>query len=191
MKKEHLGAKAAVKGTMLQAHLAWAETRLPEIRKQVLTRLAPDCAGYVTKSLLATDWIPLRCLIAIDRAIAAALGGLTEDVFRELGRHSATMNLSGVYKSFIVEEPHRFFEQMALLHSRFQNFGRCVYERTGERAGRIKLEGYDEYSPVYCSSGHGYYEGALLMMRVPGPIHCVESQCQCAGDPCCLYDLRW
>ena len=65
----------------------------------------------------------------IDRAIATAVGGPAGEVFRELGRHSASLNLGGVYRSFVAEEPHRFFEQTALLHGRFQTFGRSAYEK--------------------------------------------------------------
>jgi hypothetical protein len=80
---------------------------------------------------------------------------------------------------------------MTLLHGRFQSFGRPVYERTGERSGTIRIEGCDQYSPVYCASALGYYEGALRMMHVPGPVRAEESSCQCAGDAVCRYTLAW
>lgn len=44
---------------------------------------------------------------------------------------------------------------------------------------------------MFCLSGLGYYESALELMRVPGPLQVEESACQCAGDPACLYDLSW
>jgi hypothetical protein len=44
---------------------------------------------------------------------------------------------------------------------------------------------------VYCESGRGYYEEALRMMRAPGPVKAVETSCQCAGDPACVYELSW
>ena len=191
-RSEKLGDRAAVKATMLQAHLTWAEERLGGA---LVTRLGPKLPDaskrLVSEPLLATEWIPFRSLIELDRAIASAAGGDPEQVYQALGRHSATRNLSGVYRNFVPDEPHRFFEQMALLHGRFQNFGRSTYEKAGDHAGRIRVEGYDEYSPVFCASGNGYYEGALQMMKVPGPISAVETACQCAGDPACVYDLGW
>jgi predicted hydrocarbon binding protein len=80
---------------------------------------------------------------------------------------------------------------MSFLHRRFMNFGRSTYEQTGERSGRVRLEEYEEYSPVICASGRGYYEGALKTMKVPGPIRVEERTCQCAGDPACVYELAW
>lgn len=188
---EKLGTRAAVKGTMVEAHLAWAESRFTDARARLEPRLDPACVAFVKTKLLATDWIPLRCLVGIDRGIAALVGGNAESVFRQLGRHSATLNLGGVYKGFVAEEPHRFFEKTALLHGRFQNFGRSAYERTSERSGRLLIDGYEEYSPVFCMGSVGYCEGALEMMRVPGPASAKEVACQCAGDPACIYELAW
>jgi hypothetical protein len=176
---------------MLRAHLSWAEKHIGD-----LSRLNPhladaECAGLLSGRMLSTDWMPFRCLIALDRAIAAAAGGSPERLFRDLGRHSAAVNLSGVYKGFISTEPHRFFEQMGLLHTKFQNFGRFRYDNTGERSGRITLEGYTEYSPVYCASAVGYFDEALRMMHAPGPVIVRETSCHCAGDAQCIYEMSW
>lgn len=190
-RKERLGDAAAVKGTMVTAHLSWIATKVPDVRAALGPHLGPESARLVFHGVLATDWVSLRRLVEIDRAIAAVAGGPPDEVFRELGRHSASLNLGGVYKSFVAEEPHRFFEQTALLHGRFQNFGRSAYEKAGERSGRIRIVDYSEYSPVYCASGLGYYEGALRMMKVPGPVLIAETSCQCAGDPACLYEMSW
>jgi hypothetical protein len=190
-KTEKLGTQAAVKGTMVAAHLRWLASQRPDAVRQFPSRLDEQTRRLVTDGLLATSWIPFRCLIAVDRAIAALVGGPPEEVFRSLGHHSAVVNLGGVYKNFVTEEPHRFFSQMTRLHHRFQNFGRSAYERMGERAGRIRIEGYEEYSPCFCTSGLGYYEGALVMMKVPGPTRCVEASCQCSGDAVCLFELSW
>ena len=190
VRQERLGDAAAVKGTMLHAHLAWAAGR-PGAAAAIAAQLESGCRRFASGDFLDTEWVPFRCLIQIDRALAAAAGQPPEQVYRELGGHSASLNLGGVYKSFVAEEPHRFFEKGARLHDRFQNFGRCDYERLGERQGRMRHEGYGEYSPVYCASALGYYEGALRLMKVPGPVHVFESSCQCAGDRACAFELSW
>jgi predicted hydrocarbon binding protein len=189
-RQEKLGDQAAVKGTMLHAHLAWAAAR-PGGAAAATDALEAECRRLAAGGFLDTDWVPFRCLVQIDRALAAAAGMPPEQVFREMGEHSATLNLSGAYKSFVAEEPHRFFEKAARLNDRFQNFGRCSYERRDERHGRMRHEGYEEYSPVYCASALGYYAGALRLMRVPGPVHVFEVSCQCAGDQACVFDLTW
>src|SRR5262245_42220161 len=178
----------AIKGTMLQARVAWVREHLDHAAQERLrAALQPPDRSYLDRPPLATDWIPLDRLLSLDIAIATVAGGPAEDVYRALGHHSATMNLRGVYKAFAVEEPHRFFEQQALLHRRFQNFGTAQYERGGLQSGRLRIEGYAHPTPVFCASGRGYFEGALEMMRVPGPIQCSEVLCQCSGDPSCLF----
>jgi predicted hydrocarbon binding protein len=188
---EKLGGPAAVKAVMLLAHLEWAKERVPDLAGALGPTLDDECAPFVKSPVLATDWVPLRCLVAIDRAIALAVGTPAEQVFRDLGRHSAALNLGGVYRGYVADEPHRFFERAAQLHARFQNFGRARYERAAERRGRTYTEGYEEYSPVFCAGSQGYCEEALRLMHVPGPIQVLETQCQCAGDPACVFDLTW
>jgi len=188
---EKIGGSSAVKGTLVQAHLEWAQEQVPDLLKRLGQHLEGECRETVLRGVLATDWVPLQCLVAIDRALADATGADPEKAFEAMGRHSAERNLRGVYKDFVADEPHRFFERMSFLHRRFMNFGRSGYEKTGPRRGRITLDGYPEYSPVICASGRGYYEAALDMMKVPGPVRVVEETCICAGDPACRFELSW
>jgi predicted hydrocarbon binding protein len=190
-RREKLEGQATVKATMLHAHVEYAGSLLRDAAGALRPHLDARTFALVAPGVLATTWVPLRDLVAVDRAIAAAVGGVPEHLYRKLGRHSAVSNLAGAYKTFAAEEPHRFFENMARLHARFQNFGRSVYARTDERAGCVRLEDYYDYSPVFCASAIGYYEGALETMHVPGPIRVFETECTCAGDPACVFDLTW
>jgi len=188
---EHLAGQAQVKGTMVQAHLNWLKTKDLDPTTALAKHLPPDLARLVTHTVLATTWIPLQSLVAVDRAIAAACKENSDDVFRELGRYSATSNLAGVYAGFVSGEPHRFFEKQARLHDRFQNFGASSYKEVGPRAGQMRLTNYVEYSPVFCLSAVGYYQGALETMKAPGPIRVRETECTCSGDPACVFDISW
>ena len=188
---EKLGTFAAVKGTMLEAHLVWARKRLGDLSAALSPHLPPAEAELVGRPLLAVDWYLLSTLVAIDKAIARAVGGNPERVYRELGHNSAVVNLAGAYKAFITDEPHRFFASQVRLHARFLNFGEEAYAPGPAHDGQLRLTGYPEYSPVFCQSAAGYYEGALEMMKVPGPIKVEETACQCAGDAACIFDLAW
>ena len=188
---ERLGTTAAVKGTMLEAHLQWAATHLADSTTALAAHLAPEQATVLKGRILPIHWIPLSTVVAIDRAIAAAVGRPKDEVFRELGRHSAKFNLEGVYKNYTSEDPHAFFEKQVLLHGRFCNFGRAEYERTGPRSGRISLLECDEYSRVFCLSGLGYYEAALELMSPSGAVRAADTACMCRGDAACVVDLSW
>ena len=188
---ERLDPKAMVKGTMLRAHLGWTADRFGPRYEAVRERLSEPVLALLSRPILPTDWIPFSALVELDRAIAAAAGGDPAETWTALGRHSAALNLTGVYKSFIGGEPHRFFERMTVLHHQFQTFGRSVYERTGERSGRIRLESPSAYSPVYCASGQGYYEEALRLLQAPGPIVVREAACATRGATACVFELSW
>src|SRR5262245_26889128 len=111
-KREHLPGKAQVKGTILQAHLDWLTKKIGGDAKTALKPLLSDDDFKILHSgAYATAWIPLKRLVAIDRAIAKAAKVETDATFREMGRHSAHANLSGIYASFVSDEPHRFFEK--------------------------------------------------------------------------------
>ncbi len=189
--RERLDGTGELKATLLKAHLAWAEEHAEHALERLRKLLVDKDREYLDIALLATEWIPFGAAVRIDRAIAEVVGGPPEETWRQMGRHSAMVNLGGIYKIFVKDEPHRFFTRMTVLHRRFQSFGEPAYERTGQRSGRIRIEGCEEYSRVYCRSALGYYEGALEMMKVPGPVRVEEVSCQCETDPVCVFELRW
>lgn len=183
--------RALVKGTMMRAHLGWAAHRFGPGYEPVRRLLSAPVLDLLSRPVLPTGWIPFSVLVELDRAVAEAVGGDPAETWHALGRHSAALNLTGVYKSFASGEPHRFFERMTILHHQFQTFGRSVYERLGERAGRIRIESPTAFSPVYCTSGKGYYEEALRLLQAPGPIAVHESACAASGAPACVFELAW
>lgn len=189
--KENLVGQARVKGVLVDAHLRWLDHKAPDGRKLLSDRLTGEAGERAVRGALATEWIPLAVVVEIDRGIADIIGGFADKTYAALGRHSAELNLGGVYKQFVVEEPHLFFAQMAILHRRFLDFGNEEYEQLGERSGEIRLKDYPEYSPVLCASAVGYYQGALAMMRVPGPVTVRELRCRCRGDADCAFALAW
>lgn len=188
---ERFDEHAMVKGTMLRAHLSWAENRFGTGYAPVRPLLSESVAALLTRVVLPTDWIPFSALIELDRAFASAAGGDPAETWTALGRHSAAVNLTGVYKSFIRDEPHRFFERMTVLHHQFQTFGNSVYERLGESSGRIRIENQSAFSVVYCVSERGYYEEALRLLKAPGPVVVRESACATHGAASCVFELSW
>lgn len=182
--------RAAVKGTMINAHIEWAKAQISDLNV-LRAALTEETSALLTRPILQIQWVPLRSLVEIDEAIAQIVGGNAKEIYKELGRYSARYSLKGIFKSFIAGEPHRFFDKMSILHEQYMNFGRSKYEKSGARAGRIILDRYVETSTVYCASASGFYEEALVLMKAPGPIVVVEKQCQCWGHMACIFELAW
>jgi hypothetical protein len=191
-RKERLGRKARVRADVLHAHLEWAAKRWPDYAARLKPHLGAEALALVEgppRGESAT--VLFSQLVRIDQAIAAAAGGDPQAIYHALGEHSAEHNLKDVYQDYRPEQPHEFFKSMSTLHRAFQDFGKSRYESRGERSGRISITRYREYSPVFCLSGRGYYEQALRMLKVPGPVVVEEIACHCAGDAACVFELSW
>jgi len=72
---DRFDGKAAVKGTMLRAHLSWAANRFGPGFETVKQGLSAPTLAVLSRPVLPTDWIPVSALFELDRAIAAAAGG--------------------------------------------------------------------------------------------------------------------
>ncbi|HET7293818.1 MAG TPA: hypothetical protein VFM88_15445 [Vicinamibacteria bacterium] len=189
---EHLGRRARVRAAILDAHLAWAAKRWPDVTEALRPHLDAGSLALVEHPPSGADAMVLFSdLVRIDRALAAAAGGDPEPIFHALGTHSAERNLTGLYDQYRPDDAHAFFQSMSVVHRAFQDFGKSTYEPLGDRSGRIRIERYREYSPVFCISGRGYYEEALRLMKVPGPIEVRETACRCAGDQACVFEMSW
>jgi hypothetical protein len=188
--REKLGVRARVVRGVLDAHLAWCEEELgPATSARLLEVVPSECRAYL--GARGTSFVPFWALVETDRAIATLAGRSRRRVYHALGRHSAVANWSEPYRGFVGDEPHHFFARTTLWHDAFQDFGLASYEKVGLHAGHFTIENCEEFSPVFCASALGYFEGALEMMGAPGPFHGEETMCHCAGDPACVFALHW
>ncbi len=179
-----------VKGAMVRAHLQFVRDRLGEpVLTKTLAALPAKVAGEVN-GLLASTWCAFESLIVLDRTIATVAGRDERELMRELGRHSAQVNLSTIYRAFHRDDIHEFFRNSAMLHRQFQDFGDCVYEHVGTNHGRISIRNAACYSPAYCSSETGYLE-QVIATHGGTSAQVIESACQCLGDDRCTFELKW
>ena len=180
-----------VKGGMVKAHLQWVAQNRPDLTVEDLCqRVSPSTAAVLRGLVLTLAWYPFRALVETDRAITEASGGDAEALFKELGRHSARLNLGTSYKVYTRSEPHTFFQNAARVHDQFQDFGRAEYERTGATSCRLSMLDYKCYSSVFCLSGAGYYEQATALQGGRDP-QVSEVECHCGGGSACRFDIRW
>lgn len=183
-------AGGRVKGSMVRAHLQFVRERLGQpALAQTLKSLPPAVATEV-QSVLASTWCAFESLVLLDRAIARVAGRDERELMRELGRHSAQINLSTIYRAFHRDDIHDFFRNSATLHRQFQDFGDCVYENVGPTHCRITIRNAACFSPVYCSSETGYLE-QVIAAHGGKNASVTEPACLSAGDDRCTFELRW
>jgi hypothetical protein len=188
--REVLGG-GKLKGGIFRSHMQWVrDHRSAGDLQRLLASLSPELQKAMSGAVLATVWYPFAWLLELDRAIVNLFGGGNNSVMRDLGRYSASINLSTTYKMLDRKLNHEFFRNSAILHSQFQDFGKVLYEQSGESGGRMIHTSYPSFSPTFCMSALGYYEGCIeshggTSARV------TEQECQCYGDPSCTFVMTW
>ncbi len=183
-------AGGRVKGAMVRAHLQFVRDRLGEDALARTHAALPASAAAELDGLLVSSWCKFETLVALDRAIAAVAGRDANELMHELGRYSAQINLSTLYRAFDREDLHEFFRKSATLHRQFQDFGTCVYEQLGPTSGRISIRDAACFSSTYCASEAGYLE-QVIATHGGTAASVTESACQCASDDHCTFELRW
>ena len=180
-----------LKGGMFRSHLQWVrEHGFVGDLQLVLDRLPDEPRRALSGPILATVWFPFAWIVALDRAIADQFADGHRDILRELGKYSATVNSATTYKLLERKSPHDFFRSSVVLHAQFQDFGRVAYEQTGPTAGRRVQTGSLFFSPVFCASAAGYYEGCIES-HGGRSITIKETECLCFGDRSCTYEMSW
>lgn len=179
-----------VKGAMVRAHLQFVRDRHGEPAVERTIAALPPHAAEEIHSLLASSWCAFETLIALDRAIARVNGDDERRLMRDLGRHSAKINLTTVYRAFRRDDIHDFFRRGSSLHRQFQDFGTAEYEQIAETQARIRIRDAACFSPAYCGSEAGYLE-EVIAIHGGTAANVFESTCQCTGDALCTFELRW
>lgn len=183
-------AGGRVKGAMVRAHMQFVRDKLSEdVLTKALQALPPAVAAEV-QGILASTWCKFESLIILDRTIARVTGREERELMRELGRYSAQINLSTIYRAFHRDDLHEFFRNSATLHRQFQDFGDCVYEHVADTHARISIRNSACFSPAYCSSEAGYLE-QVIETHGGTSVNVSESKCQCGNDDRCTFELRW
>ena len=183
-------AGGKVKGAMVRAHLQFVRDRLGEAAMTRTLEAIPASVAAEVQGVLTGTWCAFESLVLLDRAIARAAGRDERELMRELGRYSAQINLSTIYRAFHRDDIHEFFRHSATLHRQFQDFGTCEYEHIGEGHGRISVRDAVCFSPAYCSSEVGYLE-QVIATHGGTAATVTETSCQCTNDDRCTFELRW
>lgn len=184
-------AGGRVKGAMVRAHLQFVRDRLGGEAALAKTMAAlPHEAAAEVDGILVSTWCKFETLVALDLTIAKVAGREPRELMRELGRHSAQINLSTLYRAFHRDDIHEFLRQSATLHRQFQDFGTCIYEQIDATSARISIRNAACYSPSYCASEAGYLE-QVIAAHGGTSASVSESACQCVSDDHCTFELRW
>lgn len=179
-----------VKGAMVRAHLQYVRDHHGEPFAARTHAALPAGVAAEIDAALASSWCSFESLVTLDRTIAKVCGRDERALMRELGRYSAQINLTTVYRAFRRDDIHEFFRRGAALHRQFQDFGTTEYEQLAPTRGRISVRNAVCYSPAYCASEAGYLE-EVIAIHGGKDASIMESTCLCANDELCTFELHW
>lgn len=179
-----------VKGSMLRAHLDWVRDHTSREETIEFYAALPDGVRRQVSTVLAASWYEFTTLIEIDRAILTLFGNGDPRFLERLGAFSAEVNLAGVYRFFRRDGVHDFFRRSALLHDQFQDFGTAEYAEESGTSGTMRHREYPSFSPLFCASAIGYYR-ECVQLHGGRTVEVAETECQCAGDEACTFEIRW
>ncbi|HUJ28096.1 MAG TPA: DUF2378 family protein [Myxococcales bacterium] len=168
------------------------ETGGLDLWERVLKRLPPQDAAQLRKTLLVTSNYPLDLNLRLDDAIARELyPGEPDRAFREMGRKSADVNLTGPQRGFVREgDPHHLLGFTDTIYAFYYGEGRRTYEKTGANSATLTTYDAPPSTPGDCATVVGWYERALELSGAQG-VQVVESRCRNRGDLVCEYKLTW
>ncbi len=133
---------------------------------------------------------PFSTLVVLDRTIAAVLPELGEAVYDRLGETVARLHSQWIGEHRALVSPHAFLSLLAEDHRGLHSFGRASYRRVGFNEGEISYRDYPEIDPIYCRSGRAFLRASIELLQGPGVV-VDETQCQCRGDPACVFQVQW
>jgi len=184
-------SERAIKGSVLKARLAFIEQRLGKAGiARILGRLSTQDRDVLEGILLPAGWYPFETSEHLTSEIAKELGE-DDEVYRELGRTSAEMNLSASQKVYVRErDPQGLLKAAASIYRLYYSSGERTYERRGDRKAVLRTIGSETYSREDCLTIVGWYERAISMCggkraRVD------ETKCRARGDDVCEYVCEW
>jgi hypothetical protein len=175
---------------MIRAHLDWVRDHASRGEMIELFEAFPADVRRQIATVLAASWYDFATLIAIDRTILAMFGNNDVSFLEQLGAYSAQRNLSGVYRFFQRDGVHEFFRRAVLQQQQFQDFGTSEYNGLSDNAGCMQHSHYSAYSPLYCASAVGFYRECVVLHGGTN-VEVMETQCQCAGDGYCTFEITW
>lgn len=186
----HSGMK--IKGNIIKARYEFVIKSFgEEAWQQVVSSLPEDNQAILRGIIVNSVWYPWEVNKNLDQAIVDLLGGGSTEVFEEMGRGSATENLSGVHQLMLEpNNPEAFMKKAQAIYSFYYNSGYRTYEATSPTSGILTTYDAETNSANDCLTVIGWYKQALEMCGATD-VTMVEISCRATGGETCKYEVAW
>jgi uncharacterized protein (TIGR02265 family) len=163
-----------------------------EAWERVLRRLTDADQEVLRGLIISAGWYPFELNLRLDRAIAATFApGDPEKIFLDMGRSSASVNLTGVHASYVKRgHPHELLAMSPRIYGSYYDKGHRTCEKTGPNSAVLKTFEAENVTHEDCLTVVRWYERAIE--RCGGrKVKVQEIQCRTNGAPHCEYHCQW
>ncbi len=161
-------------------------------RERALALLAPPLQKYLEQRILPSSWYPMSEHLALLHAVAKLWPAGSGDPWALMGRATAQVDLTGIYKSHLrVGDPGRTLVAMGALWRSAQDTGtvQITVEPSGTWA-EMSLRDYPLSSREFCRVTTGYIGEVLRLAEARDPrVNHVE--CVNTGHTECKWRAIW
>jgi len=181
-----------IKGAVLLARKEFAEEHFgKEGWKEILDYLPVEDEIWLKSVIQKDEWYPFEMGKRLDDAIVRILGQGDENIFREIGKKSAQINLTTVHHALLTPgDPQKFMSKTGTIYKMYYDVGYREYEPTGPDSGVMTTYQAETYSVPDCLTVMGWYKEALHMCGAKS-VEIKEEECRARGGEFCRYRLNW
>ena len=182
-----------IKGTLLLSRLKFLRGKGEATLERVIATLPEQDQRQLRGMILPSSWYPLELLRGLEGAMVAALSyGSRTELFLEMGRATATANLTGTGSQRVYVrpgDPHFLLRHSPYIYASSHTSGSRSYESTGEHSAVLRTT-RPEVRREDCHTTLGWLRRAI---EIAGgrDVRVVETRCGSEGAPHCEYRCEW
>jgi hypothetical protein len=185
---------ADIKGILLNAWVKFLNDRYGEQAvAEAAGTLSPEDRRLVPPKFLDASWYPFDALHALGRLSRPLVTRKDSDMAIEIGRFMAQHAFTGVYRSFLANDPIKQVSKFTSIGEFFFREARILEtEITGPASCLVRYRYAAGAKPTrsICSSLCGFWSRSVELAGASG-VKASHPKCVAAGATCCEFVLEW
>ncbi len=140
-----------VKGVAIRSNIEFFKKNYGEYYDEFLTKLASDVKEVYTGKVVITEWYELNKFYVDPIKVFAKVANIydTIEFAKEIGRYSAEVTLTGVYKVFLlVASPHYLMKKSSKMMATFYKDAHAEVIEKGKNWFRLKISNFPDMTEL-------------------------------------------
>lgn len=163
-----------IKGSLVKSIYKYVNDNFKDEFDLWINALSTESRKIYQNVILATNWYPLNEGIIEPIKITGKFF-FDDDAKKaafELGRHSASTGLSGIYKVFVrIASPQYVLSRSSNIFKTYYKNLEIKYETTGETSAKIFIDSFKEEESLVFDRILGWiYEALIILKKTPGKL---------------------